>query len=232
MYGDVAISWDGGTVIDGLDTGEFHTYRYETLDGENYTFSVDGLVFDVDFDDQHHDGGNYIQLGGLGAGGMVPTPNIKNEWDYVRFGTIDYGEQIVSTDPPQGYLDPNEYFTLTRFTITFNSPNFIHLDDISVGVTGGTAPEILRIRRRDNDPPETIEIVLDRGMPLGETTTFFIDDGGGLRTIEYTLDDPPPAIPTVSTWGIIVLTLLITTAGTIPCPRWTQVCHWRLARQC
>ncbi len=39
--------------------------------------------------------------------------------------------------------------------------------------------------------------------------------GGELRGQIDTLQPPPPPIPTVSEWGLIVMTLLLLTAGTI-----------------
>ena len=32
VYGDAAISYEGGDAVTGLDIDEFHTYRYESLD--------------------------------------------------------------------------------------------------------------------------------------------------------------------------------------------------------
>ncbi|UCE61777.1 MAG: hypothetical protein JSU63_08510, partial [Phycisphaerales bacterium] len=95
MYGDAVISWDGGTVVDGLAIDEFHTYRFETSDGITYEIAVDGLVFDVDAGWQPYDY-HYLQLFPRGGCSGDSIPNKKSEWDYVRFGTIDYGEQIVS----------------------------------------------------------------------------------------------------------------------------------------
>ncbi|UCE61872.1 MAG: hypothetical protein JSU63_09070, partial [Phycisphaerales bacterium] len=85
MYGDTVISADWGTIIDGLEMDEFHTYRYETPDGENYTISVDGLVFMDRFDDDPNST-HLLRLQPRGACGVDPAPDIKNEWDYVRFG--------------------------------------------------------------------------------------------------------------------------------------------------
>ncbi len=45
IYGDSAFSAGGTGSITGLDVDEFHTYRFESLDGTNYRYSVDGIVF-------------------------------------------------------------------------------------------------------------------------------------------------------------------------------------------
>lgn len=36
MYGDAAISYSGDDAVTGMDIDEFHTYRFESLDGVNY----------------------------------------------------------------------------------------------------------------------------------------------------------------------------------------------------
>jgi hypothetical protein len=41
-------------------------------------------------------------MGGLG--GCDFFPNTVNEWDFVRYGTISYGEQIIASDPPGGEM--------------------------------------------------------------------------------------------------------------------------------
>ena len=54
MYGDAAFSWSGDYSVTGLDIDDFHTYRFESLDGINYRVSVDGLVFIALADDSFH----------------------------------------------------------------------------------------------------------------------------------------------------------------------------------
>ncbi len=113
-----------------------------------------------------------------------------NEWDLVRFGTISYGEQIVASDPPRGFVDAREHAALDRFTVTFDSPNYVYLDEITVDVTGppkaDRLPRVSQTRRRDNGEPDTVEIVLDRPIARGETTLFTFDDGLAVNVIEYT----------------------------------------------
>jgi len=182
LYGDAAISNSGDDVITGLDISEFHTFRFECVDQVHYRISVDGLVFITDADD-HPTGYHYLQFGG--QGGCAPPYNVTNEWDFVRYGTISFGEQIVSTDPPSGYLDPGTYSDLDRFTVTFDSANYVYIDDITVQVTGGTAPVVTQTRRRENDEPDTVEIVLDRPLPAGQLTRFIMNDGETTNVVEY-----------------------------------------------
>jgi len=184
MYGDAAISFSGDDVISGLDINEFHTYRYESLDGVNYTITVDGQSFMADTDDTPVTS-HYLQLAGIGGCLGDQIPNMKNEWDFVRFGTISFGEQIISTDPLSGYLDPGVYSDLDRFTVTFDSANYVYIDDITVQVTGGIAPVVTQTRRRENDEPDTVEIVLDRPLPAGQLTRFIMNDGQTTNVVEY-----------------------------------------------
>jgi hypothetical protein len=185
MYGDAAISISGDDAVTGLDINEFHTYRFESLDGVNYWISVDGLVFIVDADDVPN-GYHTLQFGGRGGCASDQIPDMVNEWDFIRFGTISYGEQIVAHDPPERVLDAREHAELDRFTVTFDSPNYVYIDEIMVYVTGGVPPEVIQTRRRENDEPDTVEIVLDGPLPMGETTYFVFDDGVGANVVAYT----------------------------------------------
>ena len=213
MYGDAAISFSGNDFVTGLDIDEFHTYRYESLDGINYRIAVDGQVFIVRAEDTPN-GYHYVQLGGHGGCLSDQIPDMLNEWDLVRYGTISYGEQIIATDPPEGYLDPDLYPELDRFTVTFDAPNFVFTDDISVQVTGGVAPEVTWVWRRDDHGPETVEIILDGPIPMDEATTITFNDERNGDTVYYTYI-PQPQIPTVSTWGLTAMTLLILVGGTL-----------------
>ncbi|MGB2986498.1 MAG: hypothetical protein WBE26_11515, partial [Phycisphaerae bacterium] len=108
MYGDAAISFSGDDAVVGLDLDDFHTYRFESLDGVNYWISVDGLVFIVGAEDNPN-GYHYLQFSGDGGCLGDWIPNMVNEWDFVRFGTISYGERIVASDPPGGFLDARKH---------------------------------------------------------------------------------------------------------------------------
>ena len=185
MYGDAAISQSGDDFLSGLDIDEFHTYRFESLDGHNFWFSVDGLVFTSGYDDEGT-GVNFLQFGGSGGCIGDQIPDMVNEWDFVRYGTISYGEQIIASDPPGGYVDARQYVPLDRFTVTFDSPNYVYLDEVTVEVTGGVAPGVIQTSRRDNDEPDTVEIVLDCPIPFGETTRFTFNDGVAINVVEYT----------------------------------------------
>ena len=187
MDGDAVVSGSGDFVVMGLDMEEFHTYRYESLDGLNYRFAVDGLVF-VALAQDRPPGYHYLQFSGLGGCAGNWVPNQTNEWDFVRFGEISFGEQIVATDPPQGNLDPDVYTDLDRFTVTFDAPNFVYIDDITVEVTGGVAPVVTQVWRRDNVGLDTVQIVLDRAIPDDEITTFIFDDGATVNIVEYSLE--------------------------------------------
>ncbi|MCH7885323.1 MAG: hypothetical protein IIC01_08740, partial [Planctomycetes bacterium] len=128
MFGDAAFSFSGDDFVIGLDIDEFHNYRFESLDGIIYWFSVDGMVFTSG---AGREGNGYHTLGFGGEAGCLPLPT-TNEWDFVRYGTISFGEKIVASDPPGGFLDPRQYPSLDRFTVTFDSPNYVYLADITV----------------------------------------------------------------------------------------------------
>jgi len=185
MFADTAISFDGGDVISGLDAEEFNTYRFESPDGVYYTFSADGQIF-IDWLDSRTPRGAYIQMRGDGACDPDPLTNQVNKWDFVRFGTISYGETIIASDPPGGFVDARDHAELDRFTVTYDSANYVYIDEITVEVTGGIAPHVIQTRRRDNGEPDTVEIVLDRPIPMGETTRFTFDDGVAVNIVEYT----------------------------------------------
>ena len=209
MYGDTAISFSGDDFVGGLAVDEFHTYRFESTDGVSFTVAVDGQVF-MDVIDIKNAGGAFLQMGGEGAcGGFL---NTVNEWDFVRHGTIATGETIIATDPPAGLLDPNDFPDIDRFTVTFNAANYVYLDDITVDLTGGIAPTVIQTLRRENTVPDKVEIVLDRPMPLNETTTFTITDGTATSIVEYTIREPVPA---ASAWGLAAMVLLLLTAATL-----------------
>jgi hypothetical protein len=217
MYGDAAVSFSGDDVITGLDIDEFHTYRFESYDGVDYTFAVDGPVFTGGTDDQ---GNGYHSLSFSGRGGCPDDwiPDMVNEWDFIRFGTLSEGERIMAADPPAGYLDPEQYPEVDRFTVTFDSPAYVYVDDITIEVTGGVTPAVIQTRRGENDGSDTLEVVLDAPIPMGERTTFYFDTGQGGRLLpghsfHYTyLPDP---IPAVSEWGMVVMVLLVLAAGSV-----------------
>jgi hypothetical protein len=183
-YGDAAISFSGDDYVGGLDIDEFHTYRFESRNGYWYWVSADGLVFIYDHG-RNVPGASYLQLGGRGGCGSDHGPTL-NAWDFVRYGTISYGEQVTGSNPPSGFLDARDHAPLDRFTVTFDSPNYVYIYDVTVTVTGSDAPVVTQTRRRQNGGPETVEIVLDHPIPMRETTRFTFDDGVAVNEVEYT----------------------------------------------
>jgi hypothetical protein len=168
-----------------LDIDDFHTYRYESLDGINYQMAVDGDVFLVDAEDSG-DGYHGLKFGGMGGCTSDQIPDMINEWDFIRYGTISYGERVVGSDPPAGFVDAAKHAGIDRFAVTFDSPNYVYIDEVTVTVTGGGTPVVTQTRRRESDGPETVEIVLDRPIPMGETTRFTLSDGVAVNLVEYT----------------------------------------------
>ena len=192
-------------------------------------------------------------------------PNMKNKWDFMRYRELASGERIVATDPPSGFVSSAVLSGLDTFTVTFDAANYVYLDEITVTVTGGTAPTVTAVHRRELDEPDTVEIVLDQPPPLGEITRFIFNDVEAVNIIEFAdfqigqsaccLDDGSCQnlteeacagfagavfrgagtsclgdntnggeddacddlflIPAVSDWGVLVLTLLLLTGGTI-----------------
>ncbi len=123
------------------------------------------------------------------------------------------GETIVTTDPPVGFVNPADYPGIDRFTVTFDADNYVYIDEIIVDTDGATPPVVIKTRRLDNGEPDTVEIVLDRPMPIGKTTTFTFNDGTTENVVVYTLRSGP--VPTVSHWGLVVLSLLLLTAASV-----------------
>jgi len=187
MYGDAIISEDASQYVLHLALNEFRTFRFETQDGLNFCVWYDGNLFACDVDGINAPGIHYLQLYGLGG----DNPNFSwpgiDRWDYVRYGQMTTGEAIVSSDPPSGSVGVVQYPNFDRFTVTFDQPNYVHVDEVTVQVSSGVAPQVIKTRRRDNGPPETVEIVLDRPLALGVTTTFTFATGGLPNSVTYTL---------------------------------------------
>ena len=191
LFGDAAVSFDGESFVLGLEKTAFHHYRFESTDGASYTVSVDGMVFLASTDSEITGPG----FGFGGDGGCDASPTV-NAWDFVRYGTISYGEAVVDSDPPMGDVSAIDYPDRTRFTVTYDSPNYVYVDEISVtvedfaGVTPVAPmnyPMVTQTRRLDNGPPEVVEIVLDKPIPHAAVTTFTLTDGVATNVIEYTL---------------------------------------------
>lgn len=196
MYGDAAIRFGGFDRVTGLDLPAFHSYRFESRDGIHYTVAVDGTVF-VDDQDDGHWPVHLVDFGGRGGCLGDWIPNMTNEWDFIRYGTVGFGERIIAVEPAAGFLDPPANINVTRFTATFEAPNYAHVDDITVEVTCDSSPEcpeppiVIATKRLDNGPPEVLQVMLDRPLPPGERTTFTFRENNPnapdvLNTVAYT----------------------------------------------
>ena len=185
MTGDSAITMEGGDFVLGLEISEFHTFRFESPDGENYWWSVDGDRFVFTLTTGVPNGFNLIQMRGDGGCSIDWIPNQRNEWDFVRYGELDSGERIMATDPPSGFVSTGVLSGLDAFTVTYDAANYVYLDQITVTSTGGIAPTVIAVRRRELDEPDRVEIVLDQPPPSGEITRFIFDDGEAVNIIEF-----------------------------------------------
>jgi hypothetical protein len=194
LYGDTVLNFGGFHSVDDLPLFEFYTVRFESNNGSLYRIAVNGTVFMIDT--QNSPTATYLQMRGFG--GCASEPDniaVRNEWDFVRYGTIGYGERIIASDPPSGFLDPQVHSGLHSFTVTFDSPNFVYVNQIAVsaeGGSGGDPPRVQWTRRLDNGPNNIVEIVLDPafgGLPLDARTTFTFTD----------IDPANPNQPTIQT---------------------------------
>lgn len=182
LYGDAALSFGLDDVILGLPLEEFFTLRFESTDGLAYIYSVNGVVFSEYVDNTPNTGSSSIQFRSQGGCTSDWIPNKYDEWDFVRYGNIGFGERVIATNPPTGFLDENEFSALDSLVVTFDSPNFVHIEDIAVETTCDAGPpctqppSVAAVKRLDNGPANLIEIVLDQPLPLGERTTFTLTD--------------------------------------------------------
>jgi hypothetical protein len=185
MYGDRALPGGEGTMSVPLEIEEFHTYRFESLNGQHYWISVDGLVFVEVCVNSGPLVFHLIQFASHGGCLLDWIPNKKDEWDMIRYGTISYGERVIGAEPPMGYVHPAWQPGFDRFTVVYDAPNYAYLDDIVIEVTGGDTPVVIATKRLDNGPPEVLEIRLDRPIPPGERTTFTFHDGAVVNRVVY-----------------------------------------------
>jgi hypothetical protein len=136
MFGDAVISQSGDDVRLFTRINEFRTFRFESPDGVNFCLWTDGELFNCGTDHKTT-GSHYVQMRGEGACSLDVLPTV-NEWDFVRYGTVDYGETIVASDPPAGFVDARTHAPLDRFTVTFDAANYVYVDEISVEVAALT----------------------------------------------------------------------------------------------
>lgn len=194
MYGDAGISGEGGNFVLGLSLQEFHTYRFASLNGTTYSVSVDGdifIEFTANLPPTAFPNIQFVTVGGCPSDWI---PNMKDEWDMIRYGTIAFGERIVAADPPIGFLNPNMFNNVDRFTVMYDSPAYAYIDDITVELSCDDdscpeAPQVIATKRLDNGPPDVLQIILDRPLPPNERTTFTFTD----------VDPSNPDSPTVNT---------------------------------
>ncbi len=182
MFGDAIVSSSGDKALTGLPIETFRTFAFASEDGNSYCFYVDGSPFRCSNDQTGSDGTDTIKIVGRG-GCILPT---VNKWDFVRYGTIAFGEQIVESTPAVGFIDARTSVPFDRFTVRYDEPNYVLVDEITVETTGGEIPVVTKTRRLDNGPPDVVEIVLDRPIPFGETTTFIFNDGVAVNSIKFT----------------------------------------------
>lgn len=177
MYGDVFLSSAADFFEDGLSISSFHTGRFESRDGLNFRFSVDGNNF---YEDKGNQGNGFHSIQMRGFGACEDFNNTVNEWDYVRYGTISDGEEVASVSPVPGFVEG-----LDRFEVTFDAPGYVYIDEIVVESSSGTPPEVVKVWRTGEANPETVEIVLDGPLPDDALTTFTWDDGVVTNQITY-----------------------------------------------
>lgn len=179
------------------EPGEFHTFRYESPGYPDRSVYVDGALVYQTTRSNSSDLGLFVWMiysGGLCSGGQNVFPKFV-DWDHVWFGTLSDGEEVIAADPPAGVVDARVHPDFDRFTITFDAPAYVVIDDVTVEVLppagaaasgGGQAPAVARTRRLNNGEPDQLEIVLDGPLPLGATTRFTFDTSGPT--------DSPPSI--------------------------------------
>lgn len=210
MFQNVAFDNSGDQSVP-LTPG-FHTYRFESPDGINYTLAIDGIVFKANAR-PGKPFNSVVAFGGSGScSGFRPQP-VRNEWDFVRHGTLGNGEQLVNAVPPSGSLTPAQANQLSSVVLTFDQPAHLYVDEIAVTTTGGTPPTVLATRRLDNGTPEVLEVVITGLLPPGETTTFTFDTGAGPQSVSYFRE--APEVPATSHWGLLVTVVVALVAGSL-----------------
>jgi hypothetical protein len=209
LWGDAALDAGEANLVTGMSMGEFHTFRFEVRDGQSSLRWADGELLMATPPCCVGDGTTYIQFGGdggsfLGGPNGMGYPGMTDEWDFVRYGAITYGEVVVASSPPNGYIDPREDRPsnvnmpegLTRFTVTFDQPNGLNVSNITVESTAPPAlrPVVQWVTRPDGDFGTSWEIRLDKRIPPGHRTRFIISDEadaaavgqvGASSTVEY-----------------------------------------------
>lgn len=187
IFGGVGISGSGGQAV-ALDPLEaFHTFRFESPDGLHYAWYADGQLLDAGQGrpDCCPTLNTSLRFGGDGTcGGGLAVGDI-NEWDYVRYGRLEENELFVSADPPSG----NVPLGFDRFSVGFDAPNYLYVDDVSVSSDSNLSPTIAKSWRLDHHGPGELEIVLSRSLIVNETITVTIGEPPDETVLTYHL--PP-----------------------------------------
>ena len=192
MWGDAAFDAGGAHAVTGMTMGEFHTYRFEIANGLDSFRWADGRFLQETNACCEGAGTTFVQFGGIGGSGLggpdgMGYPGLTDFWDYLRYGLITFGEVVIASDPPSGYIDPRQdrpvgmpqtLQGLDRFTVTFNEPNGLQIGNITVESTAPASlrPNVQWVTRPEGDDGDTWEIRLDKRIPPGHRTRFIISD--------------------------------------------------------
>jgi len=185
LFSNRAINDSGNFFLASLPMDEFHAVRFESPDEYHFAYSANGKNFWNSYGEKQT-GTFFFQLIGLGGCGLAYLP-ATNEWDYFRYGTLSYGEDVIASEPTMGHINARAVGPLTRFTVAFDEPNFIFVNQISVEASAGSTPAVQWTRRCDTCGPETVEVVLTQPIPIAATTTFTFDDGVAQNIVDYKL---------------------------------------------
>ena len=76
-----------------------------------------------------------VQMYGHGGCYLALQPTI-NRWDYVRYGRHGGRDDRLFPILPGRVVNANLYPDLDRFTVTFDAPNYVFVDQIHVEISG------------------------------------------------------------------------------------------------
>jgi hypothetical protein len=151
-------------------------------------------------------GSNYLQFGADSGCGPTYHPKI-DRWDFIRYGTLSSGEQVVSSDPREGFVDARSHPALDRFTVTYDEPNYVYIDEITVqsepwaqahgpdeGADGtGLAPAAWEASADDTGlAPWALTGALNSALITPSVIATRRQDNGPPETVEIVLDRPIP----------------------------------------
>lgn len=139
IYGDSIFTFFGDKYVTGLELNAFRTFRIEATNQTDYCIWYDGILFTCDSGGQTNFGAAVIKMYGFGGDDPNFSWPLINRWDFVRYGRATIGETVVASDPPSGVLDAAQHSILDRFTVTFDQPNYVYVNDVTVEVIGTQA---------------------------------------------------------------------------------------------